>query len=258
MEYSKEELYKEKEMNYEELCDYLIKKYGAVQGNYFLTESMKSKNQKITRGNEGLFVHHTYERKYIMLSNPAFASRHRFEYQFGENLVYCNYIEHFLLHLKIIQDYSIPSEMFMMFEWELEKKNKDIYDKAIANLFVKSYKKNKKGIEEFAGYRPRLDKYGDDFFIAELAGYGGILNFMAPEIADYYNGYEYKHAWRYEAFKVVDLVKDEYIKLLEEFVKTHLSIKDYNGLNISEKDYFNSLLDGVMIKKGKFYKEYHK
>lgn len=103
--YSLEEYKEEQKMSYDELCKYLIKKYGIVAGDYFLKENCISQNQKIKRGKEGLYIHHYYGKKYIMLCNTKWASKHSFEYQKGENLVYCNIFEHLLLHIKITLNY---------------------------------------------------------------------------------------------------------------------------------------------------------
>lgn len=91
---------------YVSYCGFLKKKYGKVPGNYFINDK---KNTKITRGKEGLFIHHIYETKYDMLCNwehcvlfhPEEALE---EAQEAENLVYCNLLEHYLLHLLIEKD----------------------------------------------------------------------------------------------------------------------------------------------------------
>lgn len=98
-----EEYNKIENLNYDEYCNYLKNKYGEVKGNYFLTESCKSKNSKITRTNEGLFIHHIKEDRKIKLSEYSFAIMSPFEYQIGENLVYCDYLEHLLLHILICE-----------------------------------------------------------------------------------------------------------------------------------------------------------
>ncbi len=91
-------------MSYIDLVSHLIAKYGPANGNYFLTETCKSKNPKITRGKEGLFCHHIDENKAIKLSKPEFAIKHPFAYQKAERLVYCDILEHLILHIKIIEE----------------------------------------------------------------------------------------------------------------------------------------------------------
>lgn len=91
-------------MSYAEYVEYLIAKYGSAQHDYFCTEACRSKNSKISRSNEGLFCHHIAENKEILLSTPEIARTHPFEYQRAHNLVYANYIEHLLLHIKIVEE----------------------------------------------------------------------------------------------------------------------------------------------------------
>lgn len=99
--------YKEdKNLDYYDLCKKYQEKYGIPSSSYFLTESCKTKNTKITRGKDGLFLHHIYEyhKDYPDindLSKPELASKYPFKFQEAKNLCYCNYLEHLLLHIKI-------------------------------------------------------------------------------------------------------------------------------------------------------------
>ncbi len=97
----REELYKELKMSYYELQEYLLQKYGGAQGNYFLTSECRSKNKKNSRTSEGLYCHHMDEDKGGNLSEPVSAKRQPFEWQYRERLVYCNILEHLILHIKI-------------------------------------------------------------------------------------------------------------------------------------------------------------
>ncbi|AVN65163.1 hypothetical protein CG002_02210 [Mesoplasma florum] len=90
-------------LNYVECCEELIKKYGNVPGDYFLDEECTKKNNKITRGKEGLYIHHIDEDKAIMLSHPNFARMNPITFQKAERLVYCNLLEHLVLHIKIFE-----------------------------------------------------------------------------------------------------------------------------------------------------------
>lgn len=98
------EIKKELAMNYNELVEYLLNKYGPAKYDYFCNESCKSKNSKTSRTNEGLFCHHIDEDKAIMLSNDKFATINPWEYQKAERLVYCNVLEHLILHIKIVEE----------------------------------------------------------------------------------------------------------------------------------------------------------
>lgn len=97
-------LKQELDMTYADYVQYLLNKYGPATCNYFVNEQCKSKSSKISRTKEGLFCHHIDENKEILLSTPEIARLHPFEYQHKDHLVYCNIIEHLLLHLKIVQE----------------------------------------------------------------------------------------------------------------------------------------------------------
>ena len=100
-----QEIKKERELCYKDLCSYLKQKYGNVNGDYFITTSCKTKNNSIMRGYEGLFVHHIMESHSADLSKYDSAIHFPFEYQKANNLLYCNYIEHLLLHLNIVKEF---------------------------------------------------------------------------------------------------------------------------------------------------------
>ena len=110
---SKDEVSKELDMSYSELCQYLVEKYGPAQYDYFVNEKCKTKNTKVPRTSEGLECHHMDEDKAIMLSNPMYAQRNPFEYQKADRLVYCNALEHLILHIKIdIEPRNIKANQF--------------------------------------------------------------------------------------------------------------------------------------------------
>lgn len=93
------------EMNYDEACKFLQKKYGIPNKNYFANSKCKSRT-KISRTNEGLCIHHIDEDKAIMLSVPKYALNNPWDYQLKHRLVYCNYLEHLVLHLLIVENPS--------------------------------------------------------------------------------------------------------------------------------------------------------
>lgn len=98
---NKEEIKNELGMTYEELQCYLVEKYGSAKYDYFHTTECKSKNKKITRTSEGLYCHHMDEDKGGNLGNPVQAATQPFAWQRKERLVYCNILEHLILHIKI-------------------------------------------------------------------------------------------------------------------------------------------------------------
>lgn len=159
------EIRKELGMQYNELVDYLLNKYGPSKYDYFCNESCKSKNAKVSRTSEGLYCHHIDEDKAIMLSNDKFAPSNPFEYQKANRLVYCNVLEHLILHIKIVE----------------EPKSKNANE-------------------------------------MELQGIGGAVNFLCPQINDYYNGYEFKQPHLIKIFSLIENNFDDYIDILKYFL----------------------------------------
>lgn len=98
---NRKEIYEELKMPYDELQAYLIQKYGGAVCDYFATPECKSKSKKISRTGEGLYCHHMDEDKGGNLGNPPQAKMQPFEWQKKERLVYCNILEHLILHIKI-------------------------------------------------------------------------------------------------------------------------------------------------------------
>lgn len=96
---------KVKNFNYLEYCDYLQGKYGIGLCDY-MTKSW-NKNPKVTRTREGLIAHHKFEDHAIQLSTLEYAKNNPFEWQLAKNIVYCDYLEHLLLHI-LICEYPAP------------------------------------------------------------------------------------------------------------------------------------------------------
>lgn len=91
---------------YIDYCNYLLQKYGAVNGDYFSANFVP--NIDIKRRDENLFIHHMREDKVANLSNVDIARANDFEYQKAHNLVYANLLEHILLHIMIgEQNYTL-------------------------------------------------------------------------------------------------------------------------------------------------------
>ncbi len=91
-------------LSYAELVDKLLLEHGPAEYDYFVDVGCKTKNHKVSRSKEGLFCHHIDEDKAIMLSNDKYASENPFTYQKADRLVYCNFLEHLLLHVKIVEE----------------------------------------------------------------------------------------------------------------------------------------------------------
>jgi len=105
------EVQEQLKMPYNELVERLLAKYGSAQYDYFRNESCKSKNPKVSRTDEGLICHHIDEDKAILLSNDKCAANNPFEYQKADRLVYCNVLEHLILHIKIVEECESPLEL---------------------------------------------------------------------------------------------------------------------------------------------------
>lgn len=156
------EVKKQLNMTYSELVDYLLNKYGPSEYDYFCNESCKSKNPKASRSSEGLYCHHIDEDKAIMLSNDKYAINNPYEYQKADRLVYCNALEHLILHIKIVEE-------------------------------------------------PRNEEAN----VGEIQGIGGVINFLCPQINDYYNGYEFKQPHLIKIFSLIENNFDDYIEILK-------------------------------------------
>ena len=81
--------------------DYLAEKYGHAVCDYFVTSECRTRNKKVGRSSEGIYCHHMDEDKGVNLSNPLQAKLQPFEWQKKERLIYCNALEHLILHMKI-------------------------------------------------------------------------------------------------------------------------------------------------------------
>ncbi len=162
-----------KDLTYLQYCDYLQQKYGIGLSDY-MTKSW-NKNQKVTRTKEGLLAHHKFEDHAIMLSTKEYAMENPFEWQLAKNIVYCDYLEHLLLHILIC-------------EYPAEDKN------------------------EF-----------------EAVGIGGVINYLIPELNDYFSGWKTKEPWRLNCH---NLIKDDKIVYLTLIKRFKALCKDYPDFKV--------------------------
>lgn len=111
------------DFTYDELVDYLLIEHKEVKDNYFnqvsYEQKLKSKDKikQISKGNyakssEGLYCHHIYENEEPSLSHPPtlWEKQLPYKYQEKEHLVYCDLIEHVILHALIAREYSSQLE----------------------------------------------------------------------------------------------------------------------------------------------------
>jgi len=186
------EIQKQLKMTYNELVSYLLEKYGAAKYDYYYTPSCKSKNPKISRTSEGLFCHHIDEDKAILLSHSDHAIKNSFEYQKAHRLVYCNILEHLILHIKIAE----------------EPRHKDADE-------------------------------------GEMLGLGGVIDFMCPQINDFYNGFVFKQQWLINVYSVVAENFNDYIDILKYLLK----VLEKQNLSFIDKKFLSVGWGGAFIEK---------
>lgn len=110
-------------LGYEEAVKFLMNKYGEVRDDYFTKKSyqafLKGDRKTLTKGKysrtkEGLYCHHILENQELNLGDKNFIKREKypFRYQEKENLVYCDILEHLILHALIAKEtngkYGVP------------------------------------------------------------------------------------------------------------------------------------------------------
>ena len=104
--------------SYDEAVEFLLQKYGPAQDDYFREKSYKRfmNNEiksiakgKISRTSEGLYCHHIDEKKMLKMADFSFIKIDKipFDYQKKERLVYCDLIEHNILHVLIAKETSL-------------------------------------------------------------------------------------------------------------------------------------------------------
>ena len=111
-------------MSYLDYVDHLLKKYGPVPANYATDDSCTRFNSSIERVKDGLIVHHINE-------NELKCSLDKFGYtdHSPDKLVYCDMIEHLLLHIKIFYDPALDSDSDEFWS-DIDK---DVDDPALSN-----------------------------------------------------------------------------------------------------------------------------
>jgi hypothetical protein len=100
-------IYEELAMTYDEYIAYLRDKYGSSQYDSYIGGQCASFDQRIYRRKEGLCIHHVAEQCLVdfqTLIDIDFARSRPFDLQRADNFIYCNYLEHLLLHVKIALD----------------------------------------------------------------------------------------------------------------------------------------------------------
>ena len=102
---------------YDEAVNFLLNKHGSAKDDYFRESSYQRfmngeiKNitpGKTTRTNEGLYCHHIDQIRWLNISDQNFVKRYNipFESQRKDRLVYCDLLEHTILHVLIAKETS--------------------------------------------------------------------------------------------------------------------------------------------------------
>ena len=194
----KKEYLSVKDLTYLEYCDYLQNKYGIGLTDY-MTKSFCAKKE-CRRTKDGLIAHHKAEDKMILLSTEEVARQCPFEWQKKDNIVYCDYLEHLLLHVLICK-YPSP----------------------------------------------------DKFPLANV-GYGGVVNFIIPELNDVYSGWETKQQWRKTCYDKVINDKETYLLIIKQFIVVELGIDKKFDIKIL----FSSFNENHNLWSNKYNKKIHK
>ena len=166
-----EEVYKECQLPYEELVEYLLKKYGPATCDYYLNDVDYNIDHRISRLNEGIYCHHIDEDKANLLSEPRAAAKAPYEWQKKERLVYCNLLEHLILHLKIVilrqQQYKLRSKDDVLRAFSDLLNGVHFLCMRLSKYYLSNGKKIKKSEREC--YYAIADNYYD--FIAIILGF---------------------------------------------------------------------------------------
>lgn len=127
-------------LTYEEAVKYLLDKYGPVKDDYFneksyqrfLKEEIKNiAKGKYSRSSEGLECHHVDENRFLNMTQSYYIKKQAilFKYQTKGRLVYCDLIEHTILHALIAKEtnnkYGYPGYVAYLSDkvrdWYLDK-----------------------------------------------------------------------------------------------------------------------------------------
>lgn len=103
---------------YNEAVECLLKKYGAAEDDYYREKSyerfLRGEIKSITKGKfsrsmEGLECHHILENKFLNMTNSSFIRDQNipFKYHQKEYLVFCDVVEHAILHTLIAKETSL-------------------------------------------------------------------------------------------------------------------------------------------------------
>lgn len=239
--------------SYFELVQMLLEKYGNVTDNYYSEKSynrfLNGEIKSITRGhfsrtNDGLVTHHILENKFQNIGDWYFIKKNNysFEYQKKQNLVYCNLIEHAILHYLIVKetlglfgggglDVYLRSQIYEWYvlgrlpsrEWQKIEFTNSFIDKTTAEyllskiskllISINNLPKEAKKEKSFELNYQTLFKAGISYNISRERLLKKLYKIEHPTQIEFY---EYKSAH-------IDNYKDELLTKLENLMRSTLS-----------------------------------
>lgn len=166
-------------LTYDDAVEHLLQKYGPAEEDYYREKSYKRffdgeiksiTKGKTTRTKEGLFCHHIDENKALKLSDISWIKGQNipFDYHKKDRLVYCDLIEHCILHALISKEtnfeFGIPGyEVFLkpnIEDWYIDK-DRTIPGGWRANCYEKAYLEPQKAVDIIREMQLFL---GDDYY----------------------------------------------------------------------------------------------
>lgn len=162
---------------YDEAVEHLIQKYGPAQVDYYSEKSYqrflngeikKISKEKHSRTSEGLYCHHIDENNALKLSNEEFIKSQNipFEYHTKDRLVYCDLIEHSILHVLISVetnlDFGYPGYITFLKpnidEWYIDSNRAKPKTPWRLNCYRKAYLEKQEAISILKEMENRLDE----------------------------------------------------------------------------------------------------
>lgn len=150
-------------MQYYELCKHLQKKYGIPKYSYFKFRENNYNHVDLRNIKDGLVIHHMCEYGCDDLSDKY--KPYNKKQQEPKALVYCNYLEHILLHFKIPTK-NLPKILIADVIW------------CFTNIFII---KSNKGVNTFKGRKQLREE------VLKEDGKAILLTRLLPLIKDDYN-----------------------------------------------------------------------
>ena len=164
--------------------------------------------------------------KYDYFSNETCKTKNKKVSRTNEGL-YCHHIDEDKAIMLSTDRFAINNP------YEYQKADRLVYCNALEHLTL-----HIKIVEE-----PR----NEDANILELQGIGGAINFLCPQINDYYNGYDFKQQYLKNIYNLIENNFDDYIGILKYFLNVIENHPLYN--TIISKERLSVGWDGKIVEK---------